>query len=41
MKKTVTVNFFGGPGTGKSTTAAGLFTLLKKKGSKQNWQIVQ
>lgn len=32
MKKTVTVNFFGGPGTGKSTTAAGLFTLLKKKG---------
>lgn len=32
MKKTVTINFFGGPGTGKSTTAAGLFALLKKKG---------
>ncbi len=29
MKKTVIVNLFGGPGISKSTTAAGLFYLLK------------
>lgn len=27
------VNFFGGPGTGKSTAAAGLFYLMKKHGA--------
>jgi AAA domain len=33
--KTLTVvNFFGGPGTGKSTTAAELFALMKKQGFK-------
>lgn len=26
------INLFGGPGSGKSTTAAGLFNLMKKKG---------
>jgi AAA domain len=30
-KKLTVVNFFGGPGTGKSTTAAELFALMKKK----------
>ena len=29
MKKLNIINFFGGPGCGKSTTAAALFTLLK------------
>lgn len=33
-KKTVFISFFGGPGTGKSTTATGLFSLLKKRGKK-------
>jgi hypothetical protein len=28
------INFFGGPGTGKSTTAAGLFHLMKTMGYK-------
>jgi hypothetical protein len=33
--KTLTViNYFGGPGTGKSTTAAELFALMKKQGMK-------
>lgn len=32
VKRTRTVNLFGGPGTGKSTTAAGLFKLLKVRG---------
>jgi tRNA uridine 5-carbamoylmethylation protein Kti12 len=26
------INFFGGPGAGKSTTAAGLFSLMKQQG---------
>src|SRR5512133_3821784 len=30
--KTLVVNLWGGPGTGKSTTAAFLFALLKQKG---------
>lgn len=30
-KKLAVVNFFGGPGCGKSTTAAGLFAEMKKK----------
>ena len=30
--KTTTVNLFGGPGTGKSTTAAYVFALLKLRG---------
>ena len=29
MGKTIIVNLFGGPGSGKSTTAAGLFHMLK------------
>lgn len=28
------INLYGGPGTGKSTTAAGLFSLMKLKGHK-------
>jgi hypothetical protein len=32
MKKALTVNFFAGPGAGKSTTAAGVFHALKVKG---------
>lgn len=31
-KKLTVINFFGGPGTGKSTTAAELFALMKKRG---------
>lgn len=31
-KKTVFINLFGGPGTGKSTLCASIFTDLKKKG---------
>jgi hypothetical protein len=31
---TIHVNLFGGPGTGKSTTATGVFNKLKKKGAK-------
>jgi AAA domain len=30
--KTTIINFWGSPGTGKSTTAAGLFYLMKTKG---------
>jgi signal recognition particle GTPase len=29
-KNLTVINFFGGPGTGKSTTAAELFALMKK-----------
>jgi broad-specificity NMP kinase len=29
MKNTLIVNFFGGPGTGKSTFASGVFSKLK------------
>lgn len=29
MKKLTVINLFGGPGVGKSTTTAGIFTLLK------------
>ena len=32
MKKTIVVNIYGGPGAGKSTTAAGVFYELKKMG---------
>ena len=32
MKKTKIINFFGGPGIGKSTQAAGLFYLMKRAG---------
>lgn len=32
MKKTTVINLFGGPGSGKSTIAAGLFYELKKRG---------
>jgi len=32
MKKTIFVNLFGGPGTGKSTLCAGIFSQLKIKG---------
>jgi hypothetical protein len=32
MSKTLIVNLYGGPGTGKSTTAALLFALLKQAG---------
>lgn len=32
MKKTTVINLFGGPGVGKSTTAASIFAHLKKKG---------
>lgn len=31
MKKTIIVNLFGGPGSGKSTAAAGVFYELKRK----------
>lgn len=31
MKKSIIINFFGGPGIGKSTLAAGLFYFLKKR----------
>lgn len=34
MNKPLVINFFGGPGTGKSTQAAMLFAKLKKKGFK-------
>lgn len=30
----IVINFFGGPGTGKSTTAAGLFYRMKKDGKR-------
>ena len=30
IKKTKIINFFGGPGIGKSTQAAGLYSLMKK-----------
>jgi nicotinamide riboside kinase len=33
MSKTLIVNLFGGPGTGKSTTAAGVFHKLKTLGT--------
>jgi ABC-type oligopeptide transport system ATPase subunit len=32
MKKPIVVNLYGGPGSGKSTTAAGVFCLLKLHG---------
>ena len=32
MKKPIIVNLFGGPSSGKSTTAAGLFHKLKIQG---------
>lgn len=32
MKKTIVVNLFGGPGTGKSTGAAYVFSMLKMQG---------
>jgi adenylylsulfate kinase-like enzyme len=32
MEKLHVINLFGGPGTGKSTLAAALFTDLKMKG---------
>jgi hypothetical protein len=32
MKKTIVVNLFAGPGTGKSTTMAGVFSELKLRG---------
>lgn len=32
MKKTIVINLIGGPCSGKSTTAAGVFYLLKKAG---------
>jgi molybdopterin-guanine dinucleotide biosynthesis protein len=32
MKKTLIINFYGGPGSGKSTTAARIFSELKDKG---------
>ena len=32
MKNTILINIYGGPGAGKSTTAAGVFYELKKKG---------
>ena len=32
MKKTLVINFYGGPGSGKSTTAARIFSELKDKG---------
>lgn len=39
MKKVIIVNLFGGPGTGKSTTAAGVFHRLKLSGV--NCELVQ
>src|SRR5210317_2381135 len=32
MKRTVIINLFGGPGSGKSTVASGLFYTFKSKG---------
>jgi hypothetical protein len=32
MKKTKIINFLGGPGVGKSTTASGIFSELKRRG---------
>lgn len=32
LKKPMVINLYGGPGTGKSTTAAALFALLKQEG---------
>ena len=32
MKNTILINIYGGPGAGKSTTAAGVFYELKKNG---------
>jgi nicotinamide riboside kinase len=32
MKKPIVVNFYGGPGTGKSTMAAAIFSELKSRG---------
>jgi len=32
MKKPIVVNLFGGPGSGKSTTSAGVFSMLKLHG---------
>ena len=32
MKKTLFVNLFGGPGTGKSTLCAAVFSELKRRG---------
>ena len=34
MKRTLHINLFGGPGTGKSTSAAGLFYQMKTDGEK-------
>ena len=31
LKETKIINFFGGPGIGKSTQAAGLYSLIKKQ----------
>jgi hypothetical protein len=39
MKKVIIVNLFGGPGTGKSTTAAGVFAKLKMQNI--NCELVQ
>jgi len=32
MKKTVLINFYAGPGAGKSTTSAKIFAALKDRG---------
>ena len=34
IKKPVVINLYGGPGVGKSTTAAGLYSLMKSRGYK-------
>ncbi len=34
MTKSIVINFFAGPGSGKSTTAAGVFFTLKTAGQK-------
>lgn len=39
ISNTKVINFFGGPGSGKSTSAAGLFSILKSK--KVNVELVQ